>query len=1114
MATIVEITNPFEPYKDTAVHQHGGGITIAAWLQIRFPGFLEFARPTVCLLDGRPILRAQWPTTIVKADSVVNFVTLPGDLVTLAYYVVAAVVAAGVALALQPKLDGQLAEPDPVYDLRGQRNQNRLGNPIEAPYGKNRLWPSYAAASYNKYIGNQQYQYSLFCLGHGTYTIHAQQIEDTALANFEDVVSEVYEPGDPVTLFPDNVVTSVEVAGIELLGPNEAGYAGESGPFVANPSGTDTTHLEVDVVLPNGLYFANNKGKLVDQAVTALFQYREIDDAGAPVGAGTWTTLASFSKTLRTNTPQRFTLEATVAAARYEVRAVRTNNKNTEARAGNTLRWDALRAFLPSTKDYGNVTLIALKARATNNLNDRAANRFNVVATRKLRTRVASAWTAPVATRSIVWAFADVMQNTEYGGRLTDAFIDIEALEALDTIYTGLGWNFDFVFEQRGTAWEAAKIVGRCGRAVPMLEGSRVTLIRDFVKTVPTSAFNQENIVQGSFSHDVRLATIDEFDGLEVEYVDPDTFKPETVLCLVDGEAGDYPESVKLPGVMNRTQAYREGLYLRASKLKLRESITFRTGLEGHIPSYLDLIRVVHDTPKWGQGGLVLSISGTTVTLNEPVTFGGGTHKIAFRTKNGGFLGPYTVTAGSAANIVEMAAPLPDLDDFFFDTIHERPLFLFGAENLNGILCVVSGLTPGTDDTVEVKAFVQQDLFAGDASTPPALPADSTPSTPPDLPEIDCTLVSYIPLWDDPTKGRLTWPATDGANYFNVQSSSDGTNWIDVGQTSELYMEVDVEEGEALYLRVQAVGAGSGPWCSPPTGTPGDGGGEPPPGEPKKYHDLITHLPTISASLDCREKSATGTLIGYSEFTSASTPPKKYLNKALAGTLTGHITNNADCTGPVCTGTRGFSGVCSYDPVTGVLTQGGLLEGATSFTDCANLGSPDTVCTVGDGNTEVLTQTTREETYTNACCSGASCEHNLAPDRYRHYEGVATETLSNEDTEENAIARLLAAASWTSWASSSLAACNSSWAIRTGFTFAYIQAQGRINVTTGLSALTSYLIRVTISRTDLDTMETEESQVLEFLVETDGSGDIAYEFDIPAERGFSTFISAINFYAF
>jgi hypothetical protein len=695
-----------------------------------------------------------------------------------------------------------------VFDLKGQYNQVRLGNPIEVPYGRNRLWPSIAAREYNKYVNNDQYRYSLYCLGQGSYGIEALQIEDTALADFQDVTYGVYGPGEQVTLFPDNVVTSIEVATIELLGPNEVGYAGVSGPFTVNAAGTLTNHLEVDVVLPNGLYLLANDGTLGDLTVTALFEYRLIDDAGAALGV--WTTLSSFTKTLRTNTPQRVTLELDVPSGRYEVRGVRTNDKNTDAKAGNTLQWVALRAFLPSTKDYGNVTMVALKAKATNNLNDSAARRFNVVGTRMLRTWdvATQTWNAEAATRSLAAAFCDAFQ-AEYGGQLADSYLYLDELAALGTTLDAAGIYFDFVFDQRSTVWETARVIARVARAVPMLNGSRVTMIRDVPKTLPTAVFNQDCIVEGSLSWDMKLAGVDEYDGVEIEYVDSTTWKTETVVVLVGDDAGDNLEQVKLPGCTDRTRAFREGYYYRAGKKYVRENFTFRTGFEGYLPSYGDLIGLAHDLPRWGTGGMVLALDATrtVLTLSEPVAFVGAC-VIGLRAKDGTLAGPYTVSAGADARQVTSAVPLPD--SFYFDATHEPPMFLFGPSADWSKLCVVTGLRPGEDDTVEVQAVpYDARLFDGDALVPDPLDGAPIPDAVEDLPAVVGLQVVTVP--NVPLAALASWQTSLGALSYVVQLSYDNVNWETVATPNVNYAQFNVAAGH-LYVRVAAVNVGAGVW--------------------------------------------------------------------------------------------------------------------------------------------------------------------------------------------------------------------------------------------------------------------------------------------------------------
>ena len=815
MAHVVEISNPFEPLKDTRRHVIDGGQTVREFLVSIRPGFVEFDRPTICLANGNPLLRKDWGEYKIKQNDVINFVAMPGaNVLVYAFYALIVVSVAYSVYVLatmpKPKTPGDLPEADPTYDLKGQTNQLKLGVPIEVPYGRCRLWPTYAARPYNAYIDNEQWQYSLFCLGQGSFEIHEVRIEDTEISNFEDVTYEIYAPGEQVTLFPDNVVTSVEVNSIELFGPNEPEYSGPNGPYTANPAQTLCNRLEIDVTLPLGLYYSNDDGGLDNRTVTALFEYRKIDDDGNPLGD--WATLANFSKTLKTNTPKRFTVGLNVPQGRYEVRGVRTNNKDTNARAVNVLNWAALRAFLPSTKDYGDVTLLALKARASNNLNDRSAARLNVYATRKLPTWNGSAWTAPTATRSLVWAFCDVFR-AEYGGRLADSYFDLTALSALNTYFNTNEIYFDFIFDQRTTLWEAAKTICQVGRAIPMLNGSQPTIIREQPKTLPTAIFNPDNIVEGSFIWEIKLSGVNDYDGVEIEYTDPDSWKIETIKCLVGDDEGYEPEPIRLSGCTSRTVAYREGMYRRSVSKLVRENVKFATGLEGHIPTYGDLIGVCHDLPRWSQGGLVLEKNGLTLTLSEPVTFGpSGTHVIALRTKSGAVSGPHTVIAGPDDYHVLLVGEIDTSEFYFEDPTHEPALFLFGLSTDWTKLCKVVGIQPGDDDTVEISAVAYvPEVFAFDADTPPPLGSNQVPDGVPDLPNV--TGLNVVALVGTLNTAQANWDLSLGARYYVVQKSYDGTNWDAVAATAANFVQFEIVPG-VVYVRVSGVNVGQGPWIN------------------------------------------------------------------------------------------------------------------------------------------------------------------------------------------------------------------------------------------------------------------------------------------------------------
>lgn len=823
MAHLIERHNPLQPH-DRDVVRLPPGLTVRQALEHAHPGFVEFGQPTLVSLNGRPLMRAAWDTTVVEDGDTLAAAVLPAGIETIFYVFIALVAVATYVMVSNmpaPKNPADLPAPDPVFSLSGQRNTMKLMEPIEVAYGRNKLWPSYAARPFNVYEGNEQYLYQLFCLGQGEYQVHGIYIEDTPIDSFQNVTYEVVPPGGQVTLFPDNVITSVEVNRLELFGPNEAQYT-VYGPFTLSPPFTTTNRIQVDVTLPQGLYTSNDDGGLNNTTVEALFEVRPIDDNGAPAGA--WQTLTSFSKTLNTVNPQRFTLSTTVALGRYEIRGKRTNNASDSYRTGDTLVWEAARAFLPNTQDYGNVTMLAVVAQASNNLNDNSANRVNVDCTRKLRTRQNGAWTAPLPTRSPAWAFYDVFASA-YGGQLEERFVDLDELERLDAVWAGRQEYFDYVFNQKSTVWEAAKAAARVGRAVPVVSGSFVTLVRDEVQTLPMGVFGVDNILPDSFKWEVRLFDPKEYDSVQMVYVNPVSGLQESVLCLPPGSQGLNPNKITFAGCTSRDHAYREGMYIAMSERLLRENISFKTGLEGYIPSYGDLVVVAYPLPKWGTSGYVVRKVGTDLLeLSEPVAFTSGMqHYLVLRRDDGSADGPYLVTKGLSSTQVRLSTPLGQ--GFHFGEVGREPvLFAFGPGEEWSRKCRVVEINPAGDEAIEVTC-VNYDpaIFQFDSSTAPPLNSVPVPPTIPSRPVVPFLTVSRVPTALDYVV--VSWGPALGASSYVLQQSSDGVNWTTVTQTTAVSYQLNVLRGN-LYLRVAGRGAALGPWAAwngevgSPTGVP------------------------------------------------------------------------------------------------------------------------------------------------------------------------------------------------------------------------------------------------------------------------------------------------------
>lgn len=801
---IVIVTNPFNPLEGLERYHAEAGGTIRDWLALHFgPDFHEFERPTALQFNGELLLREEWDKRVMEEGDVAIFIALPGEVVSIIIAIVAIVVAVGAYLLMpDPRIpQDQTNSPDSVYTLRGQTNQFRPGEPVEVVYGRCRRWPTYVCRPYSEYVGNEQYQYSLFCIGQGYYDIETTQLDDTPTGDFNEVELEICPPGTDVTLVESSVTTSLEVANIELLGPNEELYDGPSGPFTLNEWDTPIHRIAVDVSFPQGLYSMSDKGKLESESVTLLFEYREIGEFGAAIGS--WTNIANPTITRSDNTPQRITFSQGVPAGRYEIRGRRTTDKPESTRKATMARWEAAKGYAKSIGNFGDVTVIAMKALATNNLNDQSAKAFNVIVTRKLPTWTSGGgWGSRVATRNPIWSFCDLFRST-YGAKLPEQYLDMPTLKAMADVFEANNTKFDWIFDSPMTIWEAAKMILRVGRAVPVPRGSLVTAVRDVPQTLPSAVFNQHNIIQGSLSKRLAMFDFQPFDGLTVEYTDPDTWKPKEVNCVLPGRDGLNLDRLKMPGITSRNRAYREGMHIQARRELQRKTVIFQTGLEGHIPAYLDLVSITHDTVRVGQGGMILAYNSSTnvMTLSEQVQFAAETivHKIAIRGDDGAIIGtPITCYPGPDANKVILASdPSPALD---FSENRVPPLYAFGVADLWSFLGKVTGIRPIDSKTVELTVvnYVPQSYDYDDSTTIDAIELKVIRNR--TNPQVGWVTISAVPDRDD--RVFIDWlPEPGSASYVMQTSYDDGATWNAVATYANPPVQLQVNAG-TLKVRV------------------------------------------------------------------------------------------------------------------------------------------------------------------------------------------------------------------------------------------------------------------------------------------------------------------------
>lgn len=641
------------------------------------------------------------------------------------------------------------------------------------------------------------------------------------------------------------------------------------GGFMASASGESANYLGFDIVAPRGLYYANDDGSLSGVTAWVSFEARTVDAVGAPTGSwitltagsvftawSSWTfvsgvgpgsvastsivqytdTILDYSEgggyyyTYRsrsittgtslsgaTTTPQRLSWRYGVTLGRYEVRARRTDILNTSTRAGHSVVWAGLRSYLPDSRQYGDITLLALRMRASNNLSSQASRKINVIATRKLPIWNGTTWSELTATRSPAMAFAYTCKQVG----LVDSQIDLAGLLNLESTTSTRGDYFDARFDNFLGAWEALTKISGSVRAKPFMQGGVVRVVRDQAASIPVAMFSGRNIVKGSFNVTYLMPTPETADVIDVKYFDNTTWAAASVRAdiltpiarnaLTASGVSPKPAKVDLFGVTSRDQAYREGLYQAAANRYRRKIIKFKTEMEGFIPSFGDLIAIQHDMPAWGQGGEVTawSVGTLTITLSEPLTWGSGTHYIGLRKRDGSVDGPYAVTAGDLSNQVVFASA-PALTPYTGGN-EERTHYMFGwAETWRQPARLLSAKPSGMY-IVDIEAVGEDsNVHTADSGVSTPIMYTSQLSSYTNVPLITGLAVHPVPF--SQTKMSISWdPASWADHYYVEQSLDNGATWTRMGDITANNLVFEVQK-ISTKVRVAALGLAKGPW--------------------------------------------------------------------------------------------------------------------------------------------------------------------------------------------------------------------------------------------------------------------------------------------------------------
>lgn len=825
---------------------------------------LAFRLPTIAVLNGEPVLRAQWPAQSVGRDDRLAFIAVPGGggegtgkqvlglVAMIALSVAAPGIGTAVAGALQltgtaaaiaaslasaaviaggsmllnamiPSVAESSETGTDIFSVSGASNEARPLGVMPVLYGRLRYPPPHASRPYSEFQGNDQYLYQLLAVSCGKAGIEKVEIGDAEAWNsadgysdiFDDVEIQIIQPGQSITLFPANVVTSIDVAGQPVPAPPT-----KLGPFIVNGAGTLIDKIAVDFAFPGGLFTVDGR-KIADNAAELRADYREIDAAGDPVGG--WEVLFEETITLKTRTPQRFTRRAAVPAGRYEVQFYSEAAIDDGTTAVNQAAWVGLRGYLAGFETPADCTLLAIKMRANEQLSQASASQIRVTAQRYLPTYDAGEeeWSAPAATSSIAWAAADVLRNASYGLGLDDTAFDAAGLAALHETWDGRGDTFNHVFESAWTAKDALTAILAAGRAQHVRMGGVIGFNRLEPKLIRRAVFSLRNIVRGSFSHKLVLFDEEKPDSVNVAYFDETVWAMREVLCQLAALGSDLPQREEMIGITNHDQAWREGVTRAAMNAYQREFVSFSSEWEGKLLIRGEPILVMHPFVEGVHQATARGVAGAVITLDRDVPEPDGDAYLILRGKDGREWGPclvdsvggreWTLDADDLADVVDDMGTIASI----LPSDVSEPMHVLVCEGetrpFNGL--VVSAV-PGNDGRVAVLAVIDApEVHAADGTEITPSPWD-TPDLPDKVPlrPVIYGLVAELRAGTSGLELDAMWQPAAGAETYVAQVSyDDEESWTPVHNGTANRFTTSVLP-QALVLRVRGIGALGGGW--------------------------------------------------------------------------------------------------------------------------------------------------------------------------------------------------------------------------------------------------------------------------------------------------------------
>lgn len=615
------------------------------------------------------------------------------------------------------------ALPEYTFGVGGIQNAERPYGSVPRIYGRTLMTPPKGAHSYTVISNHNQYLYALFDLGPGPIKITDIKIGTTPIDDFADVQYEIREGRSTdadITLY-NNAVHQTPLS---------------IGMFALSDTATQTTpinvsNIAIDITAPGGLFTTGGDGKLsqftvtfnltiVDSVSRVTVFNREIDLFG--------TTNSSVGNTYVVGVAEGSVGDA-LPVSQYDVTLTRTASAPDPYHGTSNCYWSSIRSWGPFDGPLlpQNHAKIALVIRATEQLNGDITS-LNCIAQSYVQVWDGATLTEQLNTHP-AWAALDILTGTSNARALDPTRVDLDGLlEWAETYPTA---EFNYVFSNRTTIWQALKTVGSAGRAVPVVRDGQYSFVFDRTQSNPVQMFTSRNISD----FEMNRIFLDEVDGMEIRYVSETLgWQQHSIYLYAAGITEDtanfnFVSALDLVGVTSDDWAYKIGSYFFAASVLRTNTYSFKTDLDHLACNPGDRVLVQHDIISSGiTSGRIVSISrdgsGNINGIGVDVSIigdGTSTYKMTVRTQYNGLYTLSILVDTVADSFFTMAVNFHDAAD----TINIGDLFSISTTAVVLLDALVKTITPSTDFAATVTLIdYAPTVHSGDVAVVPPVVND------------------------------------------------------------------------------------------------------------------------------------------------------------------------------------------------------------------------------------------------------------------------------------------------------------------------------------------------------------------------------------------------------